>query len=109
MTTVKSYLWNQSQIMSVYFALMRFNYICVFLNMSQFFFCRVPVDYELPEVLTKDIQLPDFPEEEPVKVKFKEKRVTCLSHSSDVTAVAFKKRKITKGARNMRSRDDPDD
>lgn len=70
---------------------------------------EAPVDYELPDVPTNDIPLPEFPEEESVKVKFKEKRVTSLSRSGDVTAVAFKKRKVTKGARNVRSRDDSDE
>lgn len=66
------------------------------------------VDYELPDVETKEIPLPEFSAEEPVKVKFKEKRVTTLSHSGDATKVAFKKRKITKGALNVRSRDSLD-
>lgn len=70
---------------------------------------EAPVDYELPDVPTNDIPLPEYPEEEAVKVKFKEKRVISLSHSGDVTAVAFKKRKVTKGARNVRSRDDSDE
>lgn len=89
-----------------------FGYIDFFLKLSLYsscFSCRAPVDYELPDVPTNDIPLPEFPEEESVKVKFKEKRVTSLSRSGDVTAVAFKKRKVTKGARNVRSRDDSDE
>lgn len=108
--SLKYYQKGVSNNICLLFSLM-FGYIDFFLKLPLYscFSRRAPVDYELPDVPTNDIPLPEYPEEEAVKVKFKEKRVISLSHSGDVTAVAFKKRKVTKGARNVRSRDDSDE
>uniref|UniRef100_A0A0L8HC29 WW domain-binding protein 4 n=1 Tax=Octopus bimaculoides TaxID=37653 RepID=A0A0L8HC29_OCTBM len=65
------------------------------------------VDYELPSV-PEEMPLPTFSSEEPAKMKFKEKRLT-LSDLPDGEIIAFKKRKISKGSRNIRGKLDDDD
>ena len=65
------------------------------------------IDLQLPqtETYTETLSIP-VPAEE--KIKFKEKRVTSLG-SNKGGPVAFKKRKLASGARNVRRRDDDDD
>jgi hypothetical protein len=65
------------------------------------------VDLQLPqtEAYTDTISIP-VPVEE--KIKFKEKKVTSIG-SNKGGPVAFKKRKLASGARNVRRRGDDDD
>ncbi|CAI9725142.1 domain-binding 4-like [Octopus vulgaris] len=64
------------------------------------------VDYELPSV-PEEMPLLTFSSEEPAKMKFKEKRLT-LADLPDGEIIAFKKRKISKGSRNIRGKLDDD-
>ncbi|GAB1599945.1 WW domain-binding protein 4-like, partial [Argonauta hians] len=64
------------------------------------------IDYELPSV-PSEMPLPTFSSEEPVKMKFKEKTLT-LPDIPNGETVTFKKRKISKGSRNIRSKIEDD-
>ena len=64
------------------------------------------MDLQLPKTETVEIISIPVPKEE-VRIKFKEKKVTSLGSSKG--PVAFKKRKLGDGARNVRRRNADDD
>ncbi|XP_052279042.1 WW domain-binding protein 4-like [Dreissena polymorpha] len=63
------------------------------------------IDLQLPQI--KEVECLQIPVPNEEKVKFKEKRVTSLGPSKG-GPVAFKKRKLGEGAKNVRKRNDDD-